>query len=281
MASSPSSGVPDSARVGKPGEMPVFDASFVAELRAAEDRHFWFVARNKVIAALAAQIERPFGDGYRVLEIGCSSGNTLRAIAAACRRGLVVGVDLDPEGLSAARDRSRASLILADARDLPFAAETRFDLICAFDVIEHVDDDAALLAMLRSQVTSAGALLITVPAGPGLWSWFDEVACHRRRYTAEELTRRLIGAGFHVEFLTPFMAALHPLLQLTRYAAPRPNERRQATLRQLKVVAGANGLMSALLSAEVPWIRARRRLPFGTSLVAIARPAVLSAAARS
>src|SRR5258708_12044120 len=114
----------DDALVGRIGEMPVFDASFAAELRAAEDRHFWFVARNKVMSGLVAQIERPFEDGYRVLEIGCSSGNTLRPIAAACRRGLVVGVDLDPRGLSAARDRSTARLIRADARDLPFAADT-------------------------------------------------------------------------------------------------------------------------------------------------------------
>src|SRR5262249_13538706 len=105
--------------------MSPFDARFVPYLRAAEDRHFWFVARNAIIAALVAQIEPMLPLPYRVLEIGCGAGNTLKAIRGVCRRGSLIGMDLYREGLVLARDRVECPLVQGDVVHSPFALFTR------------------------------------------------------------------------------------------------------------------------------------------------------------
>jgi hypothetical protein len=128
-----------------------------------------------------------------------------------------------------------------------------------------------VLRILRARLAAGGALLLTVPAAPRLWSWFDEASCHRRRYTHESLTASLAAAGFRVEFSTPFMAALYPIMWMSRRR--RPPESSRAITDQVRIVPGVNGVMKSLLALELPLIRARCRLQTGTSLVAIARPA--------
>jgi hypothetical protein len=118
-----------------------------------------------------------------------------------------------------------------------------------------------------------GRLLLTVPCGPALWSAFDEAAGHCRRYRPEELDRKLSECGYSVEYLTPYMAGIYPLVWLSRRAdrgsGPRAMER--VVERDLRVVPALNGLLSIVLSQEARWISRRRRLPAGTSLLAVAR----------
>src|SRR5438093_11192244 len=122
-------------------------------------------------------------------------------------------------------------------------------------------------------MSATSLLLLTLPALPSLWSGFDEAACHRRRYTADGFAHTLRDAGLRVEYLSPFMAALYPLMWAKRRLMQRLRSATpcDAVLDDLRIVPILNGAMIFLLSREVSVIRARRRLPFGTSLVAIAR----------
>jgi SAM-dependent methyltransferase len=157
-----------------------------------------------------------------------------------------------------------------------------FHLVGLFDVLEHLDDDVGVLRDLRRLLAAGGRLLLTVPADPALWSYFDEASHHRRRYTPATLRAALAAAGFRVDYLTPFMAALYPLVWLGRRwqgrqkvergAPPDPDENFRLAMREVRVVPGVNGLLTTVLAAEAGLVARRRVLPFGTSIAVVARP---------
>ena len=140
-----------------------YDPNQFSALFEVENRHFWFGARNialkTVIEGLTAQLEH----GYRVLEVGCGTGNTLCMLEAACPgANLVIGMDPFDEGLQFARRRTCLPLVRGRVEDAPFRA--RFDLVGMFDVLEHLEDDAAALRRVRALVKPDGFLVVTVPA---------------------------------------------------------------------------------------------------------------------
>lgn len=251
-----------------------YDARYVPYLRAAEDRHFWFRARNAVIAAALRRIEPSLASGYRALEIGCGTGNTLRVVAETLRRGSTFGVDLFLDGLVHARNRVGPRVFQADIVRPPFGDRTKFDVIAMFDVLEHLDDDRAALSLVHGLLRDGGVMLLTVPASMRLWSAFDVASHHRRRYDAPALHSKLLDAGFDVEYLSPFMLTLYPIAWLKRRLAPRWRDDRgafAAAIEDLRIVPILNPLLEWMLSVEAPAIARRRRLPFGTSLLAIGR----------
>jgi SAM-dependent methyltransferase len=248
-----------------------YDPSHFAPLVAVEDRHFWFRARNRIISLLARQAVAEFAPGYRVLEVGCGDGNVLRFLEKACPDGVVVGMDYFREGLVYARGRCSCPLVQGDLKLPPFGKT--FHLIGIFDVLEHLRDDRQVLRDLWRILDAQGSLLLTVPAGPALWSAFDEASGHCRRYRKEELEQKLRECGYNVEYLTPYMMGIYPLVWLSRRFGERyrPGGMTQAVERDLRVIPVFNSMLSVVLSQEIRWIRRRRWLPFGTSLLAVAR----------
>lgn len=96
-----------------------YDPAYFASLFAIEDQHFWFRARNRIISILVSQITAGLGSGYRILEVGCGTGNVLRLLEQICPRGVVMGVDLFAEGLHYARRRVSCPLVQGDIHMLP------------------------------------------------------------------------------------------------------------------------------------------------------------------
>jgi SAM-dependent methyltransferase len=254
-----------------------YEPAFFQSLAAIEDQHFWFRARNQTIASLVRQIEADFPLGYRVLEIGCGTGNVLRVLEQECPNGLVIGADLFIEGLSFASERVSCSLLQTDVHALPFAS--KFNLICMFDVLEHLPDDEDLLAYLHGALAPGGILFLTVPAHPYLWSYFDEAAHHCRRYRPSELNEKLIKAGFRIEYQTQYMASIFPPVWFGRKLATLINIMRlkkkgqidSMTLQELNIKPAINTLLTWMLSLEIRLIEDRHKLPFGTSLLALAQ----------
>jgi SAM-dependent methyltransferase len=246
-----------------------YDPSYFAELAKAEDRHFWFVCRNELIGRIAARACGAFGPGSLVLEAGCGTGNVLRYIETACPNSTVIGMDMWNEGLGFARERTSAPLLVANIADPPFSR--RFDMICLFDVLEHIEDDCRVLEQVYSLLSPGGIVLLTVPACPSLWSYFDEAAQHCRRYTASELGTKMLHAGFNIAYLTAFMAALFPLVWAGRRGAGLRKQKtvQDRALREFKVVPGFNGVMSWVLRLENSWLLQGHKLSVGTSLLAV------------
>lgn len=263
-----------------PEEHDSYDPTYFSYLFEVEDRHFWFRARNRVISAAVSQVIARLAPGYRLLEVGCGTGNVLRALEQTCKEGTVIGMDLFGEGLQYARRRVSCPLVQGDIHANPFG--TRFEVIGLFDVLEHLPNDVEVLQVLRGMLTPGGALIITVPAHMSLWSYFDEASHHCRRYELAELTQKLRAAGYQVEFVSQYMISIFPLVWLGRRLASlrrrkSNNEQQSArrtqelTVNELRIRPIANGILCWLLEQEARLIARRRKLPLGTSLLAIAR----------
>ncbi|MBX9585430.1 MAG: class I SAM-dependent methyltransferase [Gemmataceae bacterium] len=258
------------------------EAVAFADLFAAEDRHFWFRGRNRVIAGAVRDAVQDFPPGYRVLEVGCGTGYVLRLLERECRGAVVIGSEVSDEGVAFARRRVGSPVVRADVYALPFADP--FHLVGMFDVLEHLPDDARALQELRAATAPGGRLVLTVPAYMSLWSHTDESSGHYRRYTPTTLRRVLTEAGWVVERLTPFMLPLVPVMWAGRKLAALANRLRgrkktgrELAVGELRPVPGFNVLMRGLLALEAPFVR-RWRLPVGTSLLAVARNPAGSAA---
>src|SRR5512133_2005177 len=174
-----------------------YDPHYFEPLFAAEERHFWFVARNKVICSLARKALRGNPTG-QILEVGCGTGNVLQALEKEYPAEQLTGMDLFQEGLQFARRRVHCGLVQADLAFPPF--NRPYDLLGMFDVLEHIKEDQVVLDHAFRLVKPGGWLLLTVPADPALWSYFDVASHHVRRYTLPELQEKVQKAGFIVDF---------------------------------------------------------------------------------
>jgi SAM-dependent methyltransferase len=180
-----------------------YPQDLVELVAAVETRHFWFTARNDVIVSTLSQAIGPLR-GRLALDVGCGTGFVMAALEHA---GLdATGIDMHRISLLHARARTGGPLFASTATTLPFFPD--FDIVTLLDVIEHVDDDVAVLAEARSVLVPNGHVVVTVPAGPGLWTEYDEVIGHKRRYTRDSLTAALRNARLEVRRVSYFNAVL-------------------------------------------------------------------------
>jgi SAM-dependent methyltransferase len=252
------------ATVGTSRGTEGYDAALFDHLAAVEEESFWFRCRNRLIVQLASEISKP---GDRCLEVGCGTGYVLRALARDC--GLrVTGAELFSEGLEHARVRvPEAELVELDAREMPYDAE--FDLAGAFDVLEHVDDDAGVLRGIQRALRPGGHLMLTVPQHPSLWSDADAHAHHLRRYRRQELIERVEVAGFAVLRTTSFVSSLLPAMALARWRQ-RFSRERYDPVRELLPSPRVNRFLEHVLGWECALINLGVDFPIGGSLVLIA-----------
>jgi len=241
-----------------------FDPASFEHLAAIEEESFWFRARSRLILWA---LERYFPSTASMLEIGCGTGYVLAGIANAHPGIRLAGADLYPEGLRFARERvPAADLYQLDATNIPFKDE--WDVVGAFDVLEHVPDDEAFLAGAWTAVRPGGGLLVTVPQHPSLWSAADDYAHHVRRYRRGELVEKVERAGFRVERVTSFVSLLLPALWLSRLRDRNRGEDFDP-VREHTSTRGLGALESAL-NLERRGIERGVNLPAGGSLLLVA-----------
>jgi SAM-dependent methyltransferase len=238
-----------------------FDGDAVRRLQSLEARdHFWQRERRRLFCRL---LDRLAPRGEAAVDLGCGCGGMLAPLES--RYSRVVGVDGHRALLAEARRRAEgAALVEADLCGLPLR-ERQFNLVTAFDVLEHLDPDA-LLSEARRVVRPDGTLMLSVPAFSSLWSALDERAGHRCRYTWGQLQMELQRNGWRPEGYTHFQCLLFPLVFVTRRLGPAALRIERTPSR---LVDRALGLVNRIEVATFSGLR----LPFGSSLVAWARPA--------
>jgi SAM-dependent methyltransferase len=242
-----------------------FDAACFARLAALEAGNFWFEARNRL---LVWALGRYFPHARSFLEIGCGTGFVLSGIGRAFPALTLAGAEVFSEGLAHAGARAPgAALFQMDARRMPFDEE--FDVIGAFDVIEHIEQDQAVLFELFRSARPGGGIMLTVPQHPFLWSRSDEHAHHKRRYTRGELLDKVRRAGFEVARMTSFVSLLLPAMALSRLAGP--GARDPDPLPELAMGPRLNGALAGVLAVERALIERGVSFPAGGSLLAVAR----------
>ncbi len=245
------------------GSTEGFDPESFTHLAEREERSFWFRSRNRI---LLWSLARYFGGAGSLLEIGCGTGYVLKGVAAAHPAMRLAGAELHPEGLRFARDRiPSASFVQLDATRMPFVEE--WDVVGAFDVLEHIDADEAALAGMFTATRPGGGIMITVPQHPSLWSQADDYARHARRYTRAELVSKVQAAGFRVRRVTSFVSLLLPVMYASRVLERRSDrpydpEREHASAERVPWLERA-------LDSELALIRRGVDLPAGGSLLLV------------
>jgi len=236
------------------------DQAYVAAHIEEDRRHWWFRGRLRVLlAVLRASLPRR---RLRLLELGCGTGNVLRALG---EFGDSVGMERDERLIAAARADGldvRRGTIPGDL----VVPEGWADVVLLLDVLEHLDDEGAALETARRALAAGGTLVITVPAFAWLWSAHDRALGHRRRYTAAQLRRVVERAGFAVARVTYFGTLLFPAFALVRWLK---RGRGVAAHDLRRPPAALNALLASCFAAERHLVP-RLRLPVGSSLLLIA-----------
>ena len=231
-----------------------------------ESSYWWYVARRSLaVELLNAEIQ---GRGsVRILDVGCGTGANATAFA---RLAPTVGIDSSMDALHFCQSRGIKAAVLSAVEELPFAPGA-FDIVTALDILEHTDDDLRALREIHRVTKDGGLVLITVPAYGFLWSEHDEALKHRRRYTAHELRNKLAVTGFDLVRTSYFISALFfPILALRIWQGLRKDSTQPKT--SVQVLPGwINQSLVGLLTLERKLFQ-RINLPFGVSIVTIARP---------
>lgn len=242
-----------------------FKASYFANLVTLEERHFWFRARNRLIVWA---IGKYCADFKSFLEIGCGTGYVLSGIRNACPQATFFGSEIFSAGLALAKARQPVvEFMQMDARNIPFVDE--FDVIGAFDVLEHIEEDEDVLRQMHQALVSKGCILITVPQHSWLWSPIDDYACHVRRYSAKELHLKIESAGFEILRSTSFVSSLLPVMWVSRYLQRR--EREVDASAELNISSWLSRLLEVILNTEVAMIKYGVNFRVGGTRLVIAR----------
>jgi SAM-dependent methyltransferase len=242
-----------------------FPESSFAQLPEQEARSFWFAGRNQLIAWA---LGRWFRTARSFFELGCGTGVVLGALRE-CRPDLALaGGEPFTSGLEVARSRlPGVPLYQLDGRRLPF--EEEFDVVGAFDVLEHIEEDEQVLEQMHQAAKPGGGILVSVPQHPWLWSAVDDFSLHRRRYTKGELVRKIEAAGFEVTKATSFVSLLLPAVALSRWRHRADGVYDPSTEYGLPQV--VERLFGTVMAAERRLITLGVSFPVGSSLLVAAR----------
>lgn len=257
-------------RASSDSSMPVGNDGFCPEyfeqLAGIEPRYFWFLARNQLICKM---LGRYFPSALNLMEIGCGTGFVLEAIADTYPQLELVGAEYFHEGLAVASRRlgSRALLCQMDARHIPH--EDAFDVVAAFDVLEHIAEDERVLQQMHRATRPGGGIVLTVPQHRFLWSRFDEASCHQRRYARKELLEKVSRAGFEPARTTSFVSLLFPLLLLKRLGGA--DRGGKDPFDEFRLGSWINAALMKVLALERFCLMAGVSFPFGGSLLVVAR----------
>jgi SAM-dependent methyltransferase len=179
----------------------------VRKLTELEDRHWWYRERRTLLARSIAGLAP--GDA---LDVGAAGGGNTRVLKANGWRA--AALEYGAEGAQVCAERGIA-VLRGDATRLPLAAES-LDMVVAFDVLEHLDDDKAAVAGVFEALRPGGTFLVAVPCDMRLWSEHDVAVGHVRRYTRPELVGLLESAGFTIDDVRSWMVLLRPAVALRR-----------------------------------------------------------------
>lgn len=243
-----------------------FKSSYFSELASLEAKNFWFRARNQLIGWALSKYCKDF---QSFLEVGCGTGYVLSGVSSEFPGATLLGSEIFSAGLGFAAARlPSVSFVQMDARNIPYCEE--FDVIGAFDVLEHIEEDLTVLREIHTALKKNGFLFLTVPQHGWLWSPVDEYACHVRRYSATELHQKIQSAGFEVVRSTSFVSLLLPAMLLSRIKQKKSKSSIDP-VDELQLSKGLNALLYKVMKVEICLIKMGINLPFGGSRLVVAR----------
>jgi SAM-dependent methyltransferase len=237
--------------------------AFLDQYHDIERNHWWFRVRGRIIADLIRRhlsIPTPL----EILNVGAATGRSTELLQ---NFGHVQSLEYDQPCVDYCREVLHLDVIQGSITSLPYA-DASFDLVCAFDVVEHVEDDRLAVSELLRVCKPGGHVFITVPAFMSLWSEHDEVNFHFRRYRKPQLLGLFSNGTIHRA--SYFNTLLFPPIWLARrlgrlikkkHSSPKPdNEWMQHPV--------TDKVFGSIFSLE-RWLLRMTNLPFGVSLAII------------
>lgn len=233
------------------------------EMAETEARHWWFSGRRTILSRMIESLDLPRNS--RILEVGCGTGGNLEMLA---RYGDVSAfeMDADARAIASRKTNNHYDIRAGHCPDqIPFH-DQRFNLICMFDVLEHIEQDTEALIAVKQLLAKNGRILMTVPAYQWLWGRHDEFLHHRRRYSRKGLRRKLEDAGLHPTKISYFNTFLFPVAAIGRL---KDRIFRSSNVAGSKIPPDLlNSILRNIFSAE-QFVLKKINLPFGVSILGV------------
>lgn len=238
-----------------------------------DQNHWWFVARRKIVDCIITSVISP-KENLQILDIGTGSGGMVPLLS---KYGQLTATEPDQATFEYAsgkfKEYPRVQFLHGgwESLDLP---PQQFDLVTAFDVLEHCENDVLALKRWGSWLHEGGSLLLTIPAFSSLWGINDVLSHHYRRYTKETLTKALQAADFKVDKISYCNALMFGPVWISRNIKDRIDRWLAAGK---EVSPWDFGMppkpLNAVLEKSFSWetsVLPDHDLPFGTSLICVA-----------
>lgn len=227
-----------------------------------ETSYWWHLGRLHLIEAYLKQVSKS-KKPLKILNVGCGTGGTISLLE---RYGMVDNVDVSDDAIAFTKQRGYSRLKKVDGISLPYE-ENSYDLVVAFDVLEHIDDDHGALQEWRRVLKDGGMVLITVPAYRWLWTEHDVSLQHFRRYTRKHLRSTLEGANLNVQHLSHAFVVFLPLIVGFRFLHKLSGRATTAETSYVNVAPWINTFFIQILKTEAKF-HPRVAFPAGTSIIA-------------
>jgi ubiquinone/menaquinone biosynthesis C-methylase UbiE len=241
-----------------------FPISSFSLLSAAESGNWWFRSRNQLLLWIFETKVKPFSN---MLEVGCGTGFVLHALREMYPAAALYGSEYFQEGLVFAQIRvPSAEFRQLDATKIN--VKEQYDVIGAFDVIEHIEQDELVLHNLARAIKPMGTLVLTVPQHEWLWSKIDEQACHVRRYSRDDLLKKIRNTGLDAVYVTSFVSLLMPLMWLSRLRFRKADF---DLMSEFQIPNWLNQSFELVMRLELVLLSLGLRFPVGGSLLVVAK----------
>jgi len=236
-----------------------------------EEGSFWVSSRNRLFKSIIKRYQSQTGK-TNFLEIGCGNGGFIRQIVD--NHNLeITGSEIYLKGLHYAKKS------LADVNFIQFDVTKGcigelFDMIVAFDVLEHIENDVEAISNINQMLAKNGIMVLSVPQHMFLWGKLDEIVKHKRRYSRKELLKKLETNGFEISYCTSFLFLLFPLMLVSRAfdkGASTSNSVEKELEKRVKFSILMNIVFDQLMKIDELLIKWGFSLPYGGTLVIVAK----------
>ncbi len=249
------------------------EKSYFKEYYIQERSHWWFLGRLEILESLLKNKIIGNKTNLKILNVGVATGATSTMLE---KYGELTSLEYDKDCCDFLRETVKMEVVNGSMTELPFADKT-FDIVCAFDVIEHIKEDAIAMQEARRVLKDDGSVFIAVPMHMHLWSDHDVINHHFRRYNSKELHSVTKNAGFDISYATFFNSFLYLPIALVRIIGGlvkrKKDELPKSDFDGFNANSIVNKVLIQVLKIEKMMINAGVKFPIGVSKIIIGKKA--------